>query len=188
MSQQQPPRGVPGRPPQAPASRRHLRFPGPAAPASGRAAAAVRNGRRDRTVTSGPGKGLVFLGCGGAAGLVILIAALAASSPSSSAPPAGAQQAQAAPSPSPAASCKLKTTFDYLVRTTEPGLQPQAQEIGNVNLAACTDALADFAATAGQAPGECTTVARVADNPGYNPDAVPAPPLRHVLQSAGPGC
>lgn len=132
-------------------------------------------------------KGLIGLGCGGAAGLFVLVAVLASSSPSSSAPPA-AQPPAPATAPSPAGSCKLKTTFDYIVRTVEPGSAPQAQEIGNVDLANCASALSDFAATAGQAAGECTTIALASQNPGYNADASPAPPLRHVIQAAGPGC
>jgi len=65
----------------------------------------------------------------------------------------------------PAAACKLKVTFDYLVRTTEPGLAASAQEIGNVDFIDCTPTLQDFAQTAGQAQGECTTIARASRNP-----------------------
>lgn len=53
-------------------------------------------------------KGLVGLGCGGAAGLFILIAALASSSPSSSAPPASAPQ-QSAPASAAAADAPAQT-------------------------------------------------------------------------------
>jgi len=93
-------------------------------------------------------------------------------------------RAKAAPSPS----CTRTTTFDYIERTTEPGLQPQADEIGNTDYSDCTDSLAGFAAEAGQADGECTTIALASSNPGYDADAVPAPPLRGVIESAGPGC
>ena len=34
----------------------------------------------------------------------------------------------------------------------------------------------------------CTTVAYVADNPGYDPGAAPSPPLNDVIAEAGPGC
>jgi hypothetical protein len=110
----------------------------------------------------------------------------ASSSASSSAPaaPASAPAAAAAAS----ASCKLKTTFDYLERTTEPGLQPQASEIGNADYAACADSLATFRQEAGQADGECTMIAKASDNPGYDVNADPAPPLKDVIMSAGPGC
>ena len=74
------------------------------------------------------------------------------------------------------------------MRTTEPGTPAVAQAIGNVDLGNCTPALADFAKTAGQAQGECTTIARARANPGYDVNATPAPPLRRVLERAGPGC
>lgn len=63
-----------------------------------------------------------------------------------------------------------------------------ADEIGNVDFTDCSDSLADFRQTAGQADGECTTIALASSNPGYDPDAVPAPPLKHVIEAAGPGC
>jgi hypothetical protein len=122
-----------------------------------------------------------------AAGLIPVAACGPAAS--SSAPVAAARPAAArAAKPSPSPSCTRTTTFDYIERTTEPGLQPQAGEIGNTDYSDCEDSLADFAETAGQADGECTTVALASSNPGYDPDAVPAPPLKGVIESAGPGC
>jgi hypothetical protein len=76
-------------------------------------------------------------------------------------------------------------------RTVWPPLQPQADEIGNTDYtdhAACADSLSTFASEAGQADGECTTIALASDNPGYNVNATPAPPLKDVIESAGPGC
>lgn len=123
--------------------------------------------------------GLLF-----AAALVTAIGC-SASSPSAGAT-AAASAAVAAAKPSPA--CTLKTTFDYLVRDDDPGAQVQAQEIGNVDIVNCADSLSNFAATAGQSAGECTTIAKASDNPGYNVNAVPAAPLKDVIESAGPGC
>jgi len=37
-------------------------------------------------------------------------------------------------------------------------------------------------------PGYCTTVGRQADNPNYNVDAVPAPPIPHTIAQLGAGC
>jgi hypothetical protein len=87
-----------------------------------------------------------------------------------------------------AGACKLKVTFDYIERTTQPGLQAQADEVGNVNYAACASTLSTFRQEAGEADGECTTIAKASANPGYKVNRTPAPPLRHVIQSAGPGC
>jgi hypothetical protein len=122
-----------------------------------------------------------------AAVIAIAVVALNRGSGSSpAAPPAASVSTQAAVA-SPGA-CKLKTTFDYIVRDNLPGASVQASEIGNVDLANCAPALSDFAATAGQASGECTTIALASDNPGYNVNEVPAPPLKEVIESAGPGC
>jgi hypothetical protein len=129
----------------------------------------------------------VFAGIGGL--IVVIIAIIVATShgsPSSS-PGAAAATTPAAAAVSPA-TCKLQTTFDYIERTTEPGLQPQADEIGNVDLAHCASSLDDFRQTAGQADGECTTIALASDNPGYDPNATPAPALHKIIESAGPGC
>lgn len=111
-------------------------------------------------------------------------ASSAPAAPSSSPAHAAVAKAKAAASPS----CKLKTTFDYIERDSDPGASVMADEIGNVDYSNCTDSLTDFAATAGQADGECTTIALASENPGYNVDQVPAPPLKDVIESAGPGC
>jgi hypothetical protein len=134
---------------------------------------------------------ILLLGAGSLIAVIAVAAVLpgshakapAAATALASRPPASAE---ARPSPSPP--CKLKVTFDYLVRTTEPGLAASADEIGNVDLSDCTPTLQDFAQTAGQAQGECTAIALASDNPGYNPDASPALPLRKVIKKAGPGC
>jgi hypothetical protein len=122
-----------------------------------------------------------------AASLALTACSSSTPSPAPKAAPAAATQAATA-SPSPSASCALQITFSYIVRTTEPGMPAQAQEIGNVDLGNCTPTLQDFAQTAGQGQGECTTIARAKANPGYDVNASPAPPLRRVLMYAGPGC
>lgn len=114
-------------------------------------------------------------------------AVTACSSASSSAALPASPAATQAPA-SPAAVCKLKTRFDYIERTTQPGLQAQAIEVGNVDLSACADTLTTFQQEAGQADGECTTIALASKNPGYDANATPAAPLKHVIMSAGPGC
>jgi hypothetical protein len=121
-----------------------------------------------------------------ALGAASALAACSSPAPSSSPPPAAAPKSP--PASSAPGACALKTTFDYIVRTTEPGTPAIAQDIGNVDLANCTSSLSDFAATAGTAQGECTTIARARANPGYDVNASPAPPLRRVLLRAGPGC
>ncbi len=119
----------------------------------------------------------------------VLSVAACGSSASSSAPAAAAPAtATHGARPSASASCTLTTSFDYIERTTQPGIPASADEIGNTDYSACADSLTTFAAEAGQADGECMTIARASDNPGYDVNAVPAPPLKRVAESAGPGC
>jgi hypothetical protein len=114
--------------------------------------------------------------------------ALAACSSGTPAASSGAPPAAVA-APSSSAACKLKDQGpDYIVRDMDPGASTLASEVGPVDLADCKTTLDDFPGTAGQGPGECTTIALASDNPGYNVDANPAPRLKHVLMSAGPGC
>jgi len=99
-----------------------------------------------------------------------------------------ASKPAASPSPSPSPSCTLADDQDLIVRDDDPQASIIASEIGEADLGNCTTTLSSFAETAGQAEGECTTIAWARDNPGYDVDTVPAPPLKHVIESAGPGC
>jgi hypothetical protein len=95
-----------------------------------------------------------------AIGSLTLAACGSARPPAPAARPApAASSVPAAPSPS----CARTTTFDYIERDTEPGRQPSALEIGNVNLEDCTPSLLDFQAETGEAQGECTTIALASD-------------------------
>jgi hypothetical protein len=57
-----------------------------------------------------------------------------------------------------------------------------------VDLATCTPSLDEFARTASQAQGDCTQIALASDNPGYDVNATPAPPLLKVITQVGSGC
>jgi hypothetical protein len=128
--------------------------------------------------------------------LLVIVALFATAACSSGSPAASAPPATLIATPSStttnAASASTggctSPTFDYIERDVDPEAQTLAQEIGNCNLATGQSSLADFQQTAGQAPGECTTIALASDNPGYDVSAVPAPPLKDVIESAGPGC
>jgi hypothetical protein len=92
-----------------------------------------------------------------------------------------------------AACYKRPAGAELYVRTSEPGTQAIAQEIGgewgwDYTTSQCLDAMDDTIATAGTASGECTQAGYVADNPGYDANAVPAPALSNVADEAGPGC
>jgi hypothetical protein len=137
---------------------------------------------------SGPG---IFIFLAIVTVVVIVIVYLAYSASGGGRSPAKAAAAPRAARLSASASCTLKTTFDYIERDDSPGASVLADVAGNVDYhyrGKCAPTLSSFAATAGRAPGECTTIALASDNPGYDASAIPAPPLKHVIKSAGPGC
>lgn len=92
------------------------------------------------------------------------------------------------------AACEArKPGAQIYVRDDDPGAQVLGQELGghwrwNYSVGRCQSALDFTIAAAGQADGECTTIGYVADNPGWNPNAIPAPKLKNVAGEAGPGC
>ena len=74
-----------------------------------------------------------------------------------------------------------------------PGVPPQAQELGgewrwNSSLNKCQTSVQLMISTAPPSAGNCTQVGYVADNPGYDPNATSAAPLKHVVAQAGPAC
>ena len=76
-------------------------------------------------------------------------------------------------------------TGDYTLAQIAPGATPS----GLYDFSGATQFKLPVAAGyVGQASGECTTIALASSNPGYDVNQVPAPPLRDVIESAGPGC
>ena len=125
-----------------------------------------------------------------AAGALALVTACASSSSSAAAAakPKASHSASHHPKAHASPACKRSLLPAYIIRDDDPGASIMADEIGATDEENCTSSLADFAATAGQASGECTTIALASSNPGYDVNQVPAPPLRDVIESAGPGC
>lgn len=125
-----------------------------------------------------------------AVSVAIPLAACSSAGPSpASSASTGVSVAVSAAATHSAPPCKLKTTFDYIERFVSPSTgAPMAIEIGNVNFAACQSSLLGFQADAGTARGDCTTIALASDNPGYDAGSDDPPPLRDVIESAGPGC
>ena len=82
---------------------------------------------------------------------------------------------------------------DIFVRMITPGGPPVAQQLGgewrwDYTTSTCDTSVQLMIATAPTGPGDCTQVGYVLDNPGYNVNATPAPPLEKVAASAGPAC
>jgi hypothetical protein len=82
---------------------------------------------------------------------------------------------------------------DIYVRMITPGEAPIAQELGgewdwDAARGRCLTSVRFMIASAPQTPGNCTQVGYVADNPGYDPNANVAKPLKQVVAQTGPAC
>jgi hypothetical protein len=82
---------------------------------------------------------------------------------------------------------------DIYVRWTDPGVPWTAQELGgewvwNVALGKCLTSVQMEIAASPPGAGNCTQVGYVAENPGYDVNATPAPPLEDVAAETGPAC
>ncbi len=115
------------------------------------------------------------------------IATVTVSHPESSASPNATAKAEAA--------CYKRgfASGDIYVRMLSPGTQWAAQELGGewgwdhvTNR--CLTSVQMMIATAPLGAGNCTQVGYKADNPGYDPNATVAAPLRRVAAQAGPAC
>lgn len=88
--------------------------------------------------------------------------------------------------------CTPGPQFDYIIRTIAPGDQWSATKIGNAGPDGCDyldpSAQINLVNSSPKAKGYCTQVARATDNPGYNTDATPAPPLHKVIAQVGDAC
>jgi len=60
--------------------------------------------------------------------------------------------------------------------------------LGDLDLAHCRPTVETLQVISPLGAGYCTQAAWADQNPGYETDAVPAPPLKHVLVSIGAGC
>lgn len=122
-------------------------------------------------------------------------AAPASSAPSSSPAAKAAATPKAHATADAADSCDARpnASGDIFVRMITPGQAPVAQQLGgewrwDYTTSTCDTSVQMMIATAPTGPGSCTQVGYASSNPGYNPDATPAPPLKKVVASAGPAC
>jgi hypothetical protein len=85
-------------------------------------------------------------------------------------------------------SCAEAPGSDVIVWTVKPGHEPVARQIGVLNLQTCQFSPPTVLQTAPTGPGNCTLVAPVEANPGYNVNARPPPRPRGVVASVGEAC
>lgn len=122
------------------------------------------------------------------AGAVLLLAGCSSSTSSPAAAPTSQAAVDDTSSSQPPATCNLKSQGDIIERVIVPGQPATAQQLGGVNLQNCTLAFSNLAAETSKDPGFCTQAAWLADNPGYDVNAVPAAPLKRVQAQAGAAC
>ena len=112
----------------------------------------------------------------------------------SSAAPAKTTPAATAKKADPSAACEnRKWSGNIYVRFISPGSPWNAQELGNEwfwdnTTGKCLDGVQTQMASAPLIAGACTQVGYVKDNPNYDVNATPAPPLADVAAQAGPAC
>ncbi len=130
----------------------------------------------------------------GAVLAAVLIGTVGASACSSTTTTAPSPITSPAPTKAPPAAgsattaCRLTPTEDLIERLVTPRLPPSAIVVGNVDGVLCKPTVDTIQQTTPSGPGYCTQIARSADNPGYNPDATPAAPLRKVIAQYGSAC
>lgn len=94
--------------------------------------------------------------------------------------------AKVAATPSP--SCTLPDDRDMYVWTRGVGVEDDAQEIGEADLSECITSVQLIMETSATGPGYCTEIGYVDQNPGYDVNATPAKPLKHIVDEVGAGC
>jgi hypothetical protein len=97
----------------------------------------------------------------------------------------GLPLASAAPMPE-SGPCNLQpTSNDLIIWERWPRLPDAANRVGDVDGVNCKPTLDDWKAGEPTGPGYCAKIAWASDNPGYDADARPAAPLKHVLDEVG---
>lgn len=123
-----------------------------------------------------------------AAAVLALTAACSGSSSKPAAAPDVAAATSTAAQPTMNATCNLPHKGDVIERIVTPGNEATAQELGDVDEINCQSTFDSLKAETPSGPGYCTQAAWLSDNPNYNVDAVPAPPLKKIQAQAGQGC
>lgn len=91
------------------------------------------------------------------------------------------------PPKSPSPPCNLPTTNRLIIWHRAPGAEDRAEKVGETDLHTCRPMLDELRGPAlgPSAPGYCSKVAWLSDNPGYNTLISPAAPLKNVIEEVG---
>jgi hypothetical protein len=74
---------------------------------------------------------------------------------------------------------------DLIIWERAPRIQDSAIEVSDADLMNCKPTLDTWKAGEPTGPGYCSKIARASDNPGYDTDVRPAPPLNKVIDEVG---
>lgn len=101
--------------------------------------------------------------------------------------PSHAEVASAPLPKSPSPPCNLPTTNPLIVWHRAPGAEDRAEKVAESDLYHCRPMLDVLRGPAlgPSAPGYCSKVAWLSDNPGYNTLISPAAPLKNVIEEVG---
>jgi hypothetical protein len=87
--------------------------------------------------------------------------------------------------PAPTSVCNLPTTGNLIIWQRAPGLQDSAFRVSDVDIFNCKPTLDTWRPDQPTGPGNCSKIAWASDNPGYDFDVRPAPPLKNVIDQVG---
>jgi hypothetical protein len=85
----------------------------------------------------------------------------------------------------PESGCNIRTTRDLIIWERFPRVPDSAIEVGDADLARCAPTLNTWREGQPSGPGYCSKIAWASDNPAYDTEARPAPPLQNVLDQVG---
>lgn len=81
--------------------------------------------------------------------------------------------------------CDMPTTRDLIIWERRPRIPDSAFTVGDADLSQCKPTVDTWPAGEPTGPGYCSKIAWASDNPGYDTEARPAPPLKKVIESVG---
>ena len=137
---------------------------------------------------------VLLAGCGGTSNTDRPAAATSSARPAaSSAGPTVSATPQVRASTQSQCEAQRDSSGDILVRMTTNGQPAVTQQLGgewswDTKTSTCETPVEAVISAAAANAGSCTEVAYAASNPGYKLTVSPAPPLKKVVASKGPGC
>lgn len=122
----------------------------------------------------------IALGAAGCSSGTSKPAAAPPTSVASTATPPAAQTISNSPAPAETCATPLPDRGDVIEWQREPGVPDSANELGGTDPEHCNWTFDTLKTSSPTGSGYCTEAAWASDNPGYDPNATPAPRLKKV--------